>query len=169
MNTDLNQEDWDPLLELLREEVQEYGGLYNLLERQQREVFERAPESVMSTNEEVEHYMGQMGLLRERREEQVVLMANRFGCDTDLSLSNMLDYFPEFIRPLLKALIDEINEMVRRTRRKARQNFLLLSRTMELTQEAISSLQPDNYTKTYSRKGKVGMTGKMPTRYKAFV
>lgn len=169
MNKDLNQGDWEPLLALLREEVQEYGGLYNLLDRQQKEVFDRNPDSVMATNVEVEKYMGEMGLLRERREEQVVLMATRFGCNKDLSLTNMLDYFPDYIRPLLKALIDEVNDMVRRTRRKARQNFLLLSRTMELTQEAISSLQPDNYTKTYGRKGKVGMSGKVPTRYKAFV
>lgn len=169
MNKDLNSEDWEPLLALLREEVQEYGGLYNLLDRQQREVFERNPESVMATNEEVEKYMAQMGKLRESREEQVVFMAGKFGCDENLSLTQMLNFFPDFIRPLLKALIDEVNDMVKRTRRKARQNFLLLSRTMELTQEAISSLQPDNYTKTYGRKGKVGITGKVPTRYKAFV
>lgn len=169
MNTDFNNEDWEPLLALLREEVQEYGGLYNLLDRQQKEVFERDPESVMATNEEVEKYMKEMGQLRERREEEVVFMAKKFGCDEALSLTKMLDYFPDYIRPLLKALIDEVNDMVKRTRRKARQNFLLLSRTMELTQEAISALQPDNYTKTYSRKGKVGMTGMTPTRYKAFV
>ena len=43
MNMTFNQKDWDPLVDLLREEVQEYGGLYNLLDRQQNEIFNREP------------------------------------------------------------------------------------------------------------------------------
>jgi len=164
-----NQNDWDPLVDLLREEVQEYGGLYNLLDRQQTEIFNREPELVMQTNDDIEMHMQEMNVLRERREEQVKQMANRCACDDSLSLMKMLPWFPDFIRPMLKALIDEVNGMVSRTRRKARQNYLLLSRTMEITQEALRMAEPDNFSKTYSRKGKVGMTGRMPATYKAFV
>lgn len=169
MNMTFNQNDWDPLVDLLREEVQEYGGLYNLLDRQQTEIFNREPELVMQTNEDIETHMQEMNVLRERREDQVKAMAERCACDDSLSLMKMLPWFPEFIRPMLKALIDEVNGMVSRTRRKARQNHLLLSRTMEITQEALRMAEPDNFSKTYSRKGKVGMAGRMPTTYKAFV
>ena len=169
MNNEFDKKDWDPLVELLRKEVQEYGGLYNLLERQQKEIVSRQPDLVLTTNEEVESYMLDMGVLRERREACVREMAERNGCDVELSLSKMLDHFPEFVRPLLQALIDEINHMITRTRRKAHQNHLLLSRTLELTRETVSALQPDNYTKVYSRKGRVGVSGKMPSRYKTFV
>lgn len=169
MNKEFDKQDWDPLVDLLRKEVQEYGGLFNLLETQQKQIFKREADTVLTINEEVESYMLDMGVLRERREECVREMARRGGCSPDLSLSKMLNYFPEYIRPLLQALVEEVNHMVDRTRRKARQNHLLLSRTMELTQETISALQPSNYTKTYGRKGRVGVAGKMPTRYNALV
>lgn len=169
MNETLEKNDWDPLLDLLREEVQEYGGLHNLLDRQQSEIFNRESDLVMLTNDDVESHMGMMNALRERREEKVRSLAIQCDCDPELSLRNMLPHFPEFIRPLLEALIDEVNAMVTKTRRKARQNYLLLSRTMEITQEALRMTEPGNYTKTYSRKGYVGMSGTVPATYKTFV
>ena len=169
MDKFLEQKDWEPLLELLRLEVQEYGGLYNLLDRQQKEIFERDPEAVLITNEEIETYTAAMGELRKQREEMVESIGQSCGCEPKLALRKMMPHFPDFIHPLLEALMDEINQMVTRTRRKARQNFLLLSRTMELTQETMRALQPENYTKTYSKKGKVGVNQRMPSRYKAFV
>lgn len=169
MNEIFEKNDWDPLIDLLREEVQEYGGLHNLLDRQQSEIFNRESDLVMLTNEDVERQMGMMNALRERRESKVKMMANKCNCDPELSLRNMLPHFPDFIRPLLEALIDEVNAMVTRTRRKARQNYLLLSRTMEITQKALSMSEPENYSKTYSRKGHVGMSGTVPATYKTFV
>jgi len=169
MSSVFEKQDWDSLVDILREEIQEYGGLFNLLDRQQDEIFQRDPEAVLKTNEEIEACMEGMGGLRERREEKVRQMAALCGCDSSLSLKQMLPFFPEFVRPMMEALVDEINQMVRRTRRKARQNFLLLSRTMELAQETLRALQPDSCSKTYTRKGSVGVNGKLPSRYRAFV
>lgn len=169
MNQIFEKNDWDPLVGLLREEVQEYGGLHNLLDRQQSEIFTRESDLVMLTNDDIELQMGKMNALRERRESKVKAMADQCDCDPELSLKNMLPHFPEYIRPLLEALIDEVNAMVTRTRRKARQNYLLLSRTMEITQEALRMTEPGNYSKTYSRKGYVGMSGTVPATYKTFV
>jgi len=169
MNKDGNLIDWDPLVAILRDEVQEYGGLYNLLDRQQKEIFSRDPEAVMKTNEDIEAYSQQMGTLRGSREELVSGIAKAFDCDPEEKLSKLVDHFPDYVQPLLQALIDEINQMIKRTRSKARQNFLLLSRTMELTQETVAALRPDNYTKTYTRKGQVGVAKNMPSRYKTFV
>lgn len=169
MNNLFQEKDWDPLVELLRAEVQEYGGLYNLLERQQAEIFKRQPSAVLATNAEIESYMGEMGELRERRERLVSEMARACGAGEDEPLAKLLPSFPDFVRPLLQALADEINQMIRRTRRKARQNFLLLSRTMELAHETLQALQPDNCTKTYTKKGKVGVKNGVTSRYSAFV
>ena len=66
-----DESDWDPLVGLLRGEVQEYGGLYNLLERQQNEIFNRDPSMVMETNGAVETHMEQMDCLRQKRESMV--------------------------------------------------------------------------------------------------
>lgn len=169
MSNVFEEKDWDPLVTLLRDEVQEYGGLFNLLERQQQEIFKRDPELVLSTNVEIETYMRDMGKLREKREALVTDMARACGADTELSLSKMLPCFPDFVRPLLQALVDEVNHMIRRTRQKARQNFMLLSRTMEITHETLQSLQPESYNKTYTKKGRVGVKSTLPSRYRAFV
>lgn len=169
MKSSPEMKEWEPLVDVLRDEVQEYGGLYQLLERQQREIFQREPDAVLQTNQDIEVYMKNMGECRRRREEMVKGFAGELACDPELSLLKMLPSFPEFIRPLLQALAEEINHMVTKTRRKARQNFLLLSRTMELTQETIRSMRPDNYTKTYSKKGRVGVSQQLPSRYKTFV
>ena len=169
MNSFLEDKEWNPLAELLRAEVQEYGGLYNLLERQQSEIFQRNPEQVLKTNAEIEEYMGDMGELRLQREKVVSEMAVAFGLAKDESLSKILPYIPDFARPMFQALVDEVNQMVRRTRSKARQNFMLLSRTMELSHEALQAMQPDNYTKTYTKRGKVGIKSRVEPRYKAFV
>lgn len=169
MSSQFEEKDWDPLIDLLRSEVQEYGGLYNLLDRQQEEIFKRDPELVMNTNAEIERYMAEMGELRGHREAKVREMARACGADEEQSLSKMLPCFPDFMRPMLQALIDEINQMIRRTRQKARQNFLLLSKTMELNHETLQALQPENYSKTYSKKGRVGVKNPMPPRYRAFV
>lgn len=163
------EKDWDPLVDLLRHEVQEYGGLYNLLDRQQQEIFSRDPQQVLDTNSEIERYMSAMGGLRIQRETFVREMARECGADEQQPLSKLLDHFPDFMRPMLQALVDEINRMVGRTRHKARQNFLLLSRTMEINHETMQALQPGNHNKTYSKKGRVGVKSQLPVRYQAFV
>lgn len=169
MNNSLAEKDWDPLVELLRNEVQEYGGLYNLLERQQEEIFKRDPQLVLDTNAEIEGYMSDMGGLREKRESLVREMARTFGADEEQPLSKLLNYFPDFMRPMLQALVEEINHMIGRTRQKARQNFMLLSRTMEINHETMQRLQPGNYNKTYSKKGRIGIKTQSQSRYQAFV
>ncbi|MBK1878459.1 flagellar protein FlgN [Pelagicoccus mobilis] len=169
MSNNLAEKDWNPLVEMLRHEVQEYGGLYNLLERQQEEIFKRDPQLVLDTNAEIESYMADMGGLREQRENFVREMARAFGADEEQPLSKLLNYFPDFMQPMLQALVDEINHMVRRTRQKARQNFMLLSRTMEINHETMQRLQPGNYNKTYSKRGRVGIKTQAQSRYQAFV
>jgi flagellar biosynthesis/type III secretory pathway chaperone len=123
----------------------------------------------MEINIEVEAHMKQMDVLRQKRESMVREMAIRCQCDQEWTLKELLPGFPVFVRPLLEALIDEVNAMVRRTRQKARQNYLLLSRTMEIAHEALRRSEPSNYSKTYSRKGQVGVSGDLPTTYKALV
>src|SRR5690606_19202111 len=98
MNKNFQEKDWEPLVELLRFEVQEYGGLFNLLDRQQQEIFKRDPELVMGTNAEIERYMAEMGSLRERRESKVREVARAYGLDQEEKLSNMLPHFPDFMR-----------------------------------------------------------------------
>jgi len=48
---------WEDLLTLLRDELQEYGGLVGLLNAQQQSILERRTESLMVINQSVQTQM----------------------------------------------------------------------------------------------------------------
>lgn len=167
--TFLEAHDWEPLVETLRNELQEYGGLYNLLGRQQDRILERKTDAILAVTEEIEVQTHAVAQLRSRREELVAGLTARAGGRAPGSLRALLPAFPDVVRPLFEALMTDINHMVRRNRQKARQNHLLLSRAMELTEQTLRVLQPENFTRTYERSGKVGFAGraKPSARYQA--
>ena len=71
-------------------------------------------------------------------------------------MRQLLPHFPVEVQPLLHALIDEINHLIHRIRRDARQNQMLLSRTVEAHEEALRILMPDTFkARTYSPRGSV--------------
>ncbi|TVR53936.1 MAG: flagellar protein FlgN [Puniceicoccaceae bacterium] len=160
-------QDWEPLVELLREEVQEYGQLHNLLSAQQEHIIERKAEAVLAGNDDIDRQVETLSGIRRRREAAVAGLAGRAGLPGDTPLSEVTSRFPEYVRPLLEALGSECNEMIRRTRHKARQNHLLLSRTLHLTQEALRALKPELFSQTYASSGKVALGGPLPPRYHA--
>ena len=46
--------DWEPLVDALRAELEEYGALFNHLTRQQEEIFARQVDTVLEINGEIE-------------------------------------------------------------------------------------------------------------------
>jgi len=65
-------------------------------------------------------------------------------------------------RPLLQALIDEVNRLIHRVRRITRQNHLLLSRTVQLHQGLLRQFYPGAFTSTYSAFGRLSMAPAAP-------
>lgn len=161
--------DWQPLVELLREELQEYGGLFNLLGRQQDQIIERKPDAILLLNDEIDAQTQLVGDLRSRREQFVARLHERAKATGTVTLRSILPYFTPDVQPLLEALMTDINHMLRRNRQKARQNHLLLARAMELTEQTLRVLQPENFTRTYQRTGKVATPRPVvaATRYSA--
>lgn len=162
-------EDWEPLVETLRSELQEYGGLFNLLSRQQDGIIAREPDAVLSLNDEIEGQTQSVARLRRQREAMVTTLAGRAGEESPGTLRKIVPHFSDNVRPLLEALMTDINHMVRRNRQKARQNHLLLSRSIELTEKTLRVLQPENFTRTYKRTGKMKLPERRApaTRYQA--
>jgi flagellar biosynthesis/type III secretory pathway chaperone len=56
---------------------------------------------------------------------------------------------------MLEALMAEVNRLIRQSRRRARQNQMLLARTIETSQQILQRLRPDTITKTYSSNGRI--------------
>ena len=65
-------------------------------------------------------------------------------------------------RPLIEALIGEINHLLHRVRRTSRHNHTLLARAVEVHQDALQLLRPQAFTKTYSPAGRVSIVSGDP-------
>jgi flagellar biosynthesis/type III secretory pathway chaperone len=147
--------DWQTLVDALREEVTEYGGLLNLFEKQQAAILRREADVVLSVNDSIELQVRIIEVRRKEREAVVRLHAAGLGKPLDISLKDLTNFFEEPVRPLLLALIDEVNSLVSRSRRRAQQNQILLARCIEVSQQILQRLNPAGVTTTYTPNGRV--------------
>lgn len=149
---------WEPIVAALRDELEEYGGLLRLFDQQQEKIFARDAEGV---TEIVDAITAQSALASDRRttrERAVAAAARALGRPANSSLRQLLDAFPDDVRPLLEALIDEVNNLLHRSRRRLQQNQLLLGRLVEVHREVLPGARPGAFTKTYSPRGQLGVS-----------
>ena len=156
---------WEFIAQCLRAELAEYGGLLHLFEAQQSSLFNRDPEAVLGFATQIEAQARSVAHCRNRREEAVAEFAEQNGRPTTSSLRGMLPLIEADARPLLEALISEVNLLQHRVRRTSRHNHTLLARAVEVHQEALQHLRPQAFTKTYSPAGRLAVvTAHPPSR-----
>ncbi len=153
---------WTFIAECLREELADYGGLLHLFEVQQRALFDREPDTVLRLANEIEAHARTLSITRTRREEAVSAFALQQGRPSSSSLRSLLPLIEADARPLLEALINEVNALLHRVRRTSRHNHSLLSRAVEVHQETLAQLRPHSFTKTYSPGGRVSVAASQP-------
>ena len=144
----------DAFTDTLRLELQEYGGMLDLLGKQQRGIIDRDPESLLEMNLSLELQAEVCQAARKKRESFVRSAAGRFGLGDDIKANELIPHFAEEFRPLLQALIEEIERLIETIQNRARQNHMLLSRACELNQELLHWLNPGASTTTYTKQGK---------------
>ena len=144
---------WEDLLTLLRDELQEYGGLIGLLSAQQQSILNRRADSLMELNQAVQTQMEASQILHKRRQGYVTSLAERFGEDKSSRLSEIINHFPDVTKPMFHSLIEEINSLISQVRKKIEQNQRLLMRLSEVTDQILSVTDPASQTKTYTRDG----------------
>jgi flagellar biosynthesis/type III secretory pathway chaperone len=148
---------WELIAHSLRDELQEYGGLLGLFEEQQAALFRRDAAGVLTSVTSIEEQARAAASKRMQREKLVRDYAITQGRSPESTLRSLLNCFPAEVRPMLEALIDEVNRLIHKARRCVRQNTLLLQRAVEMHQEALRSLRPESFTKTYSPRGQVSI------------
>jgi flagellar biosynthesis/type III secretory pathway chaperone len=148
---------WAFIAECLREELADYGGLLHLFEAQQRALFDRQPDTVLHLANEIEAHARTLSVSRTRREQSVSAFAEEQGRPTNSSLRSLLPFIEADARPLLEALINEVNALLHRVRRTSRHNHSLLTRAVEVHQETLAQLRPHSFMKTYSPGGRVSV------------
>jgi len=152
--TDDGVEAKELVIEVLRAEMEEYGGLLALLEDQQAAIIARAADQVLEINMSINDQMRMIQLRRETRERLVSSIAIRLNQEPNSVLRELIRFFRKPIQPLIEALIDEINSLVTRARRRAQQNQMLLARSIEVMQEVLHRLNPETMHKVYGSDGR---------------
>jgi len=147
-------EPWTIIAESLRTEIAGFGVLLNLFEQQQQRLFARDSDGVLRLSTEIETHSQQMHRDRSRREQLVAEFALTQQQPATATLRSLLPFLPAPVRPLLEALISDVNRLIHRVRRLTRQNHLLLARTVESHQDLLRTLRPDAFQQTYSAAGR---------------
>lgn len=148
---------WNDIAECLRQEVSEYGALYQFYEDQQKRLFAQDAEAVLRLSGEIETQARTLHECRRRREEVVFRFAMAHVQPPASTIRSLLPLVPLQARPLIEALISEINVLIHRVRRMSRHNHALLSRTVELQQQMLRQFLPDTFSQTYAPNGRVAM------------
>ena len=148
---------WEIIAETLRAELVDYGALMNLFDQQQRSLFARDADSVLSLGLAIETQTRTLAERRSHREQTVASFALREGRPANSTLRSLIPLIAADARPLVEALMDEVNRLIHRLRRISRHNHTLLSHAVETHQELLQQLRPNSFTKTYSPAGRVSV------------
>ena len=146
---------WEELADLLREELSEYGEFLVLLDQQQKSILKQNADDLRHLDRVIQKQIETTQLVKTLREDMIATVAELIGLPVETTLRELLPGFPEPVRPMIQALIEEINTLIQRTRRFLRQNHMLLSRATEVAEKILTALSPSPTTKTYARSGAI--------------
>ncbi len=128
------------LIESLRKELQQYGEMLALLDHQQEQVAHRRTAGVWDSVSAIDTQGTVMAEARSEREALQRSLARALGRPEAATIAELLPCLPPDYRPLVGALVEENNQLLLRVQSRARQNHLLLRRSVELMQQFIGSL-----------------------------
>ena len=134
------------LIESLREELRQYGQMLVVLDDQQERIILRHNDELLGATAAVNTQGSAIETARHQREAVQRQLARRLQFDDDAPLTRLVPQVPPDYRPLLNALMQENHLLLQRIQHRARQNYLLLRRSMELLDQFISSFSPRRAT-----------------------
>jgi hypothetical protein len=143
------------LIDALRTELEAYGEMLALLDQQQEQVVSRAADDLLQT---VLAINSQQAAIRSARLERDLCQRNlsvSLGQPGVTTFAELLPLLSAEHRILVNALVEENNGLILKVQRRAAQNHLLLSRSVELTRTLIRALFPTNIGVTYDENGAV--------------
>ena len=143
------------VVDSLRAEVAEYGRLIQLFEEQQALLFKRDAAGVLRVTRSIDEQAEVLMESRRARETAAGDLARSEGLVEAPTLGAILPLVSAEARPLLDALVSEVNRAAGRLRRVCRHNRLFLIRTIENHQELLRRLRPGSFTKVYAPNGSV--------------
>jgi flagellar biosynthesis/type III secretory pathway chaperone len=149
------QPKFQEIVSMLQNELQEYGGLLHLFDRQQKCIVHQDPTGFLDINVDVDEQIAKLTHCRQEREELVRRTAQALGKPQDITLSALSHSFAPEHQPLLRALIEEINDLITRTQRRTRQNRMLLAQCVESARQLLTLSNPGAIPGTYGAHGQI--------------
>lgn len=130
------------LIDSLREELRQYGEMLVLLDEQQTRILRRRGTELLDATTAVDHQGEAIRTARDQRESARRDLARSLELSADTSFHRLAPALPPDYRPLVSALVQENNQLLHRIQQRARQNHLLLRRSLDLLDRVIDSFSP---------------------------
>ena len=122
--------DWDGLVSALRDELQEKGGLIRLLNQQTEILYRRDHVENERLEDQIRNQIRLATRCRQARELILRQTAAKLDMPDEASAGEILAHFPEYVQPLLEALLLEVDRLSGRLEERLRQNQYLKERFM---------------------------------------
>ncbi len=151
------------LIGAMRDELTECGELLALLQEQQSLIIARSSDGLLKNIEQVNVQFDKISAARHLRETQQSQYAVEIGFPVGSTFGDLSPRVAAAYRPLLGALVEEINGVLENLHQWLRQNHRLLGRSLDLLQQLIKGLFPATIGNTYSRRGYVTPTVPPPS------
>jgi hypothetical protein len=148
----------EQLVAALREELQQYGEMLALLDRQQTLVAQRAATELLQSVSDINAQTAVLGVARQQREVAQRAVARELKLTEDATLVELIRRIPTPLGALVQALLDENNTCLLRVKQRAGQNRLLLSRSVELMQRLLNTLLVEAQTPVYNGNGSMALS-----------
>jgi hypothetical protein len=146
---------WKGMADSLRSELTEYGHLLSLFEEQQALLFKRDAAGVVRITNAIDEQVEVVKQCRHERDRATGEFARAHGMPESSTVRSLVPLVLDEARPLLQALVGDLNKIIGRTRRIARHNRLFLIRTIETHQDLLRRFRPGSFTKVYAPDGRV--------------
>lgn len=143
----------EPLIQTLREELQHYGEMLALLDQQQESAIHRMADEMLACTGAIQN---QAAVIQEARKAREKFQRN-LACELCIletsTFIEIIPLLPADYRPLVQTLVEENNMLLTRVQQRARQNHLVLSRSVELMQQFMGLLFPACESRVYDERG----------------
>ena len=152
MNEELNS-----LITALREELTQYGEVLALMQEQQQFIINRSANELLLNLNVVNEQMEKVSVARNHREARRRALVATLGCSEETTFRQMTEMLPEERQPLLTALVEEINQLLKNIKKWVKQTNMLLRRSLDLHNQIMQGMFPSSSSTagTYGRGGQV--------------
>lgn len=129
--------EWDQLVNALREELQEKGGLLQFLNQQTEVLYLRLPDENRRLEEQIRTQILVAAGCTRKRELIIREIASRMNLADGSNASEIVVRFPEYVQPLLEALFSEVERLSGRMEERLKQNQQLKNRFFSESASAV--------------------------------